>query len=68
MSPVTSATLLTAWLDEFQQAHREVRISSPWFSPGHCWQVTVPGRGMTSYPKDGARMRADLEAWNQKGH
>lgn len=65
MSRVTSAIPFTAWLDEFQQAHREVRISSPWFSPGHSWQVTIPGRSMTSYAPGGDEMRADLEAWSQ---
>ena len=62
MSRVISATPLTDWLDEFQREHREIRISSPWFNPGHYWLVAIPGHGMTSYPPDGAEMRADLEA------
>ena len=68
MSGTSPAIQLTAWLDEFQRDHREVRISSPWFSPAHSWQVTVPGHDMTNYPSDGAEMRAYLEARYQKEH
>jgi hypothetical protein len=53
---------LSDWLDVFQKEHSEISISSPWFSPGHYWQVTIPGHDVTSYPSDGAEMRADLEA------
>jgi hypothetical protein len=62
MSPVISAITLDIFLDKFQQDHPEILISSPWFNPGHYWQVTIAGHGMTSYPPDGAGMRADLEA------
>jgi hypothetical protein len=62
MSRVISLMPLSDWLDVFQREHSEILISSPWFSPGHRWQVSVPGHGMTSYPPDGAEMRADLEA------